>query len=237
MEESMFLIIGHRGAPGYEPENTLMSFKKAIDLNVDMIETDVFICKTGEPVIIHDNTVNRTTNGKGYIWDLSLKDLRSLDAGKGEKIPILSEVLDLLNGEMKINLELKGENTARPVCELIKKYVKEKGWNYNDFYISSFNHRLLQEFISLIPDRAGIKICPLIYGIPIDLAQFADNLNANSINISSEFINTDIIKEAHVQNMKVFVYTVNNSDEALKMKSISIDGIFTDYPDRFQNCR
>ncbi len=145
----MFLIIGHRGASGYEPENTLLSFKKAISLNADMIEMDIFKCKTGELVIIHDNTVDRTTNGKGYIRDLTFQELRILDAGKGEKIPTLTEVLDLVNNKIKINLELKGEETAGPVCELIRKYVEEKGWNYNDFYISSFNHRLLQEFISV----------------------------------------------------------------------------------------
>jgi glycerophosphoryl diester phosphodiesterase len=233
----MFLIIGHRGASGYEPENTLLSFKKAIDLKVDMIEMDVFKCKTGELVIVHDNKVNRTTNGKGYIQELSFQELRSFDAGKGQKIPTLIEALDLLNARMKINLELKGENTARPVFELVKKYVEEKKWNYNDFYISSFNHRLLQEFISFIPENAGIKICPLIYGIPIDITLFSVELKAYSINISSDFMNKNIIDEAHTHGMKVFVFAVNNPDEAYKMRSQGIDGIFTDYPDLFQNCR
>jgi glycerophosphoryl diester phosphodiesterase len=233
----MFLIIGHRGASGYEPENTLLSFKKAISLNADMIEMDIFKCKTGELVIIHDNTVDRTTNGKGHIMDLTFKELRILDAGKGEKIPTLPEVLDLVNKKIKINLELKGEEIAGPVYKLIRKYVEEKGWSYNDFFISSFNYRLLQEFIKLIPNNVAIKICPLIYGIPIDLSQFTLKFKAYSINISGDFIDKKIINDAHAQGMKVFVYVVNNPDEALKMKSLGIDGIFTDYPDMLHDCR
>ncbi len=233
----MFLIIGHRGAAGYEPENTLLSFKKAIDLKVDMIEMDVFRCKTGELVIIHDNSVNRTTNGKGLIRELTFKELRSLDAGKGEKIPALTEVLDLLNAKIPVNLELKGENTAGPVSEVLMYYIKEKGWASPDFYISSFNHRLLQEFIALMPEDAKVRICPLIYGIPLDLGQFIKTLRAYSVNISSDFIDLKIIDEAHAQSMKVFVYSVNKPREALRMKSLGIDGIFTDYPDLFQNCR
>ena len=231
----MFLIIGHRGACGYEPENTLLSFGKALELNADMIETDVYKCKTGELVLIHDNTVDRTTNGKGYIEELTFQELRAFDAGKGEKIPTLAEALELLAGKTKINLELKGEDTAGPVFEIIKKYVKDKKWRYDDIYVSSFNHRLLRKFIRLMPDDAQIKICPLIYGIPIDLSQSIAGLNAYSVNISSEFINAEIISEAHALGMKVFVYTINNPQEAIKMKSLGIDGIFTDYPDMLRN--
>jgi glycerophosphoryl diester phosphodiesterase len=233
----MFLIIGHRGASGYEPENTLLSFKKAIELKADMIEMDIYKCNTGELVVIHDNSVNRTTNGKGLIGDLTFNELRSLDAGKGEKIPILNEVLDLLNAGMKINLELKGEDTARPVYDILNYYIKEKGLSYADFYISSFNHRLLMEFIMLFRKSTKIKICPLVYGIPIELKQIAKKLKAYSINISSDFIDKNIIEEAHGYGMKVFVYSINKPEEALRMKTLGIDGIFTDYPDLFQNCR
>ncbi|MBN2400950.1 MAG: glycerophosphodiester phosphodiesterase [Spirochaetes bacterium] len=231
----MFLIIGHRGASGYEPENTLLSFRKALDQNADMIEMDIFKCKTGELVVIHDSTVDRTTNGKGKIQDLTFNELRALDAGKGEKIPALDEVLNMLNGKVKINLELKGEDTAQPVCDLIREHVNERRWKYNDFYISSFNHRLLQKFISFIPKNAAINICPLIYGIPIDLAELKTTLNAYSINISADFNDPDIIEEAHTHGMKVFVYVVNTAEEALKLQSLGIDGVFTDYPDRLQN--
>ncbi len=225
------MIIAHRGASGYEPENTLLSFKKAMELKADMIELDVYASKTGELVVIHDNTVDRTTNGKGNVWDLSFKELRSLDAGKGEKIPVLEEVLDLLNGQIKVNLELKGPGVAKPVFKLIEKYVAEKRWSYSNFYISSFNHPMLKEFISLTPKDSGIRICPLICGIPAGLAGFAVQFNAYSINISADFINADIVNDAHNRGIKILVYTINDLDELQRIKSLGIDGIFTDYPD------
>jgi glycerophosphoryl diester phosphodiesterase len=116
-------IIGHRGASGYEPENTLRSFQKAIDLGVEMIELDVYTCKSGELVVMHDDKVNRTTNGNGYVFNMTLTELKTLDAGKGEKVPTLVEVFDLINKKIAINVELKGEGTAESTAELIQKYI------------------------------------------------------------------------------------------------------------------
>ncbi len=226
----MFIKIGHRGAMGYAPENTLLSFKKAIELNVDMIEMDVFRCKTGELIIIHDFTLDRTTNGSGYVWDLTYEEIRSFETEKGQKIPRLEEVLDVLNN-IKINLELKGENTAEHVFEIITRYVKHGKWKYEDFFISSFNHYLLQEFLLFKKDTPGISICPLIQGIPIGLAEFAEKLDAYSINISNEFVNKDIVIDAHQRGMKIFTFVVNDSKELSRMRSLGVDGIFTDYPD------
>ena len=93
----MVLKIGHRGAMGYEPENTLASFGRAVGLGVDMVEMDVHVCRTGEVVVIHDVSVDRTTDGKGDVSGKSFKDLRKLDAGNGQRIPTLEEVLDLVD--------------------------------------------------------------------------------------------------------------------------------------------
>jgi glycerophosphoryl diester phosphodiesterase len=227
----MFLIIAHRGASGYEPENTLLSFKKAIELRAEMIELDVYACRTGELVVIHDNTVDRTTNGKGYVWDLSYKELRSLDAGKGEKIPALEEVLYLLGGRAKINLELKGPGIAEPVYKMVEMFVSEKKWSFSDFFISSFDLPMLKEFNSLLTANSEIKICPLIYGIPAELSIFVTQYNAYSLNVSADFINADFVNEAHRQGMKVLVYTINDGIELQRVKSFGIDGIFTNYPD------
>lgn len=228
----MSIEIAHRGAMGYEPENTLLSFHKALNLKADMLEMDVYRCKSGELVILHDNTVDRTTNGSGYIWDLTLEELRKLDAGKGQKIPMLEEVLDTFEN-IKINLELKGENTAERVYEIIKNYVKKGKWQYESFFISSFNHRLLLEFNSIVQKNPGIKISPLVVGIPMNLSLFVTKLNAYSLNISTEFVNADIINEAHEKGMNVFVYVVNDLAELRRMESLSIDGYFTNYPGLF----
>ena len=180
------LKIGHRGAAGYEPENTLRSFQKALALKVDVIEFDVYVCQTGEIVIIHDDKVNRTTNGHGYVREKTFNELRELDAGQGEKIPTLPEALDLINRQAKVNIELKGVDTAEPVAELIKNYVQEKNWQSEDFLVSSFNHYELQKFSKLCP---AVKIGAIITGIPINLAEFGEKIKAHSVNLSQEFIN------------------------------------------------
>ena len=151
--------VGHRGAMGYEPENTLRSFKKALELGVDMIEFDVYVCKSGELVVIHDDTLERTTNGKGLVIEKTLAELKELDAGKEEKIPTLEEIMDLADKKVKINIELKGDNTAKPVLNMIEKYVDEKGWKYDDFLVSSFNHGELKNFKELNPKiKTGILV-------------------------------------------------------------------------------
>ena len=228
----MLIEIAHRGAMGYEPENTLLSFQKASELNADMVEMDVYRCKTGELVILHDYTVDRTTNGSGDVWDMTFEELRSLDAGKGQKIPSLEEVLDSLRN-IKINLELKGEDTAVPVFEIINEYVKNKKWQFESFYVSSFNHRLLLKFISIMQKNSGIKISPIVLGVPLDLSQFALKLKAYSLNISTEFVNADIVSDAHQKGMKVFVFAVNDLNEFRRMKLLGVDGYFTNYPGSF----
>lgn len=214
---------------GYEPENTILSFKKALELGVDAIELDVYACKTGELVVIHDDKVDRTSNGKGYVIEKTFDELRALDAGKGEKIPTLSEVLDLVNRKVKVNIELKGVGTAKPVSELIKHFIDNKGWLLDDFIVSSFNHYELKEFGAMTP---AVKIGALIVGIPIGFAEFAEKLNAYSVNLCVEFINQEFVDDAHRRGMKVYVWTVNDADEIKRMKSLSVDGIFSNFPDR-----
>ena len=214
---------------GYEPENTLLSFKKALELTVDAIELDVYVCKTGELVVIHDDKVDRTTNGKGYVMEKTFDELRNLDAGKGGKIPTLSEVLNLVGGKIKVNIELKGVGTAKPVSDLIEDYVCNNGWKYDDFMVSSFNHYELKEFKELIP---CVKIGALIVGIPIGFAEFAEKINASSVNLCVEFINQEFVDDAHKRGMRVYVWTVNDADEIKRIKSLGVDGIFSNFPDR-----
>jgi len=226
------LVIGHRGACGYEPENTLASFKKALDLGVDIIELDIYALKTGELVVIHDDMVDRTTNGNGYVVDFSMVTLRLLNAGKGEKIPLLSEVLDLINTKVPINIELKGFGTAMPVADLIQVYKSKMGWSDNNFLVSSFDHTELAKFVRLMPSiRAGA----LILGIPIDYAAFAERLNLYSVICSVEFITPEFVNDAHSRKLKVFVFTVNEESVIKRMQSFNVDGVFSDYPDKVRS--
>ena len=222
------ILIGHRGAMGYAPENTLKSFKKALELNVDMVELDVYRCKTGELVVIHDDRLERTTNGIGYVEDKTFIDLRELDAGEGEKIPLLTEVLDLIDKRVSINIELKGIDTAEGVAEIIQEYIA-RGWSYDDFLVSSFNHHELFRIKQLLPE---IRIGALFIGLPITYAQFAQDLNAYSLNISIEFINQDFINDAHTRGLKVYVFTVNHPEDMIRLRVWGVDGVFSNVPDQ-----
>jgi len=225
----MILKIGHRGAMGYEPENTLVSFQRAIEFGVDMIELDIHLCHSGELVVIHDETVDRTTNGSGRVEDKSLAELQSLDAGFGQKVSTLIEVLNFINKRVKVNVELKGEGTVEPLCEVIQKYISKHSWSYGDFYVSAFDHYKLRKMHLL--DKK-IKTGALLVGRPIGLAEFATQVNAFSVNLCYQYVDEEFIADAHRRGLKVFVWTVNEPDDIKKIIELGVDGICSNYPDR-----
>jgi len=223
----MVLRIGHRGAAGYEPENTLRSFRKAIELKADMVELDVHICKSGEVVVIHDEGVDRTTNGTGKVCELTLRELKRFDAGKGEIIPTLEDVMHHIDGATGINIELKGEGTAEPVHRITDEFMDD-GWKKSALLISSFNLEELMAFKSLSDIRIG-----LLYGqLNESILETADRLNAFSLNPYYKGINSDFIKDAHVRGFSVYPWTVNDPRDIAEMKALNVDGIISDYPDR-----
>ncbi len=223
-----FIKIGHRGAAGHEPENTLASFQKAIELGVDMIEFDVHCCKSGEIVVIHDDALERTTNGIGCVKSKTLAELKMLDAGKRQCIPTAGEVLALVGQKVAVNIELKGAATALPVAELIYKHVR-KGWSRDQFLVSSFDYKELRRFrIFDRFSRAG-----LLFEEPQgDIFGLADGLGCYSINPPVELTTARLVNEAHVRGLKVFVWTANSPAEIQKLKTMKVDGIFSDFPDR-----
>ena len=221
------LCIGHRGAMGHEPENTLLSINTALKLGVDWIEVDVYNIENNL-LVFHDRTLERTTNGTGYVEEQTFKYLRSLDAGKGQQIPTLREVFDRVNKQAGINIELKGSNTAELVVRLIQEYVAQ-GWQYQNFLVSSFNHYELQQVNQKCPQ---INIGMLIYGIPFNYLAIAKQLNASIIISAIDFVTADLIAQTHQQGYQVFVYTVNEFRDINQMKTLQVDGIFTNYPER-----
>lgn len=225
----MFLRIGHRGAAGYEPENTLLSFKKALKLKVDLVELDAQICKTGQVVVIHDAKIDRTTKETGFVTQKTFQELRALDVGKGQRIPTLQEVLDVLDRKIRVNIEIKGSDAAKPVFDIMQTYVSQKGWSWDDFLVSSFNHYELLEFNRL---TSKVKVGAVIAGVPIGYAECATRVNAYSLHPSKEFINQALVDDAHKRGMKVFAYTPNDMDFIQKVKSLGVDGLFSDFPDR-----
>ena len=221
------LCIGHRGAMGHEPENTLLSIEKALSLGVDAIEIDVYNVENNL-VVIHDRFLSRTTNGSGYTEKQSFAYLRSLDAGKGEQIPTLQEVFETVDRQALINIELKGSNTAKLVVNLIQQYIAQ-GWSEQNFVVSSFNHYELNQVKAICPT---IRIGILIYGLPWGYLEIAQKLEAEIVITSLHFVTAELITAVHQQNLLVWVYTVNDPDDISLMRKLQVDGIFTNYPER-----
>lgn len=227
MKKPFLLCIGHRGAMGHAPENTLRSVRKALELGVLCVELDVYYVD-GHIVVFHDDRLERTTNGTGYLCDKTFEYLRSLDAGEGEKVPTLEEVCEVIDSQVCLNIELKGADTAVPVAELIGKLVTN-GWDAKNILISSFHHQAILEMKRL---RQDIKIGALIRGIPVDGAKFAEDLGAFSVHPALDFVNQQFVDDAHVRGLKVFVYGVDYLEDIAKMHALGADGVFTGFPER-----
>lgn len=219
------LVIAHRGASGYFPENTLLAFEKAIIMGADMIELDVQICKTGELVVIHDRTVNRTTNGHGFVSKMSLKDLKKLSSGYSQKISTFEEVLNFIDKRICLNIELKGAKTAESVARIIKYYIKYKKWKPYNFIVSSFRHKEVYEFKKRLPD---VKIGTIWRFFPI----FNNFEESDILIVPILFVTSKFVKRVHARNKCLFVFTVNRKSRIEKMIKYNVDGILSDYPDR-----
>lgn len=227
-----FICIGHRGACGYQPENTLDSFETAISMGCQWIELDVYFV-SGELLVIHDDSLERTTDGKGDVMHSSVEYLRSLDAGNGQQIPTLGEVVDLVDKRCAINIELKGPDTAQPtsaylnsLCDSLCDSLCENGWQEDHFLLSSFHHGELAKADNRF--RRGA----LFHKSVPDYFQITAQLDAYSINLSSKLVAQKLVDEAHGHGLKVLVYTVNQPDDILRMINMGVDGVFCDYPDR-----
>lgn len=223
------LIIGHRGAADLAPENTLKSVQAALDSGVDIVEVDIALCRTGEAVLMHNAKVDDRTDGKGYVSELSLSELKELDAGEGEPIPTLQEVIDLIDGRCPLNIEIKGRDSSKEVARILQDEFSRNGRKHNDFLVSSFDHVELQSFKMFCPE---IRISPIISCNPISQASLAEDIGAWSLNMSLDTISSNIVEDAHKRGIKVLVFTVNYPEELEKMKKIEVDGVFTN--DRYR---
>lgn len=225
-----FTVIGHRGARGHAPENTLLGLDAGLRLGADWVEFDVQLHQ-GALLLMHDLRLERTTNGKGRLTEHSLASLRKLDAGQGQQIPTLDEALNLIDQRIGVNIELKTWNgTAAAVAKVLREGL-DQGWAAEKFLVSSFHLPELYEFRQLMPEiPVGVLLC----GVPLDWAGVAVELGASTLNLSDEFVDEQLVADAHARGLKAYVYTVNLPDEMARMKTLGVDGIFTDYPDRAQ---
>jgi glycerophosphoryl diester phosphodiesterase len=217
------LRIGHRGAAGHEPENTLRGFEAAVALGADMVELDVHLCASGELVVIHDETVDRTTNGSGTVAGMTLSELRSLDAGKGERIPTLAEVFSTLRGRAGVNIELKGVGTAEPVHDYLK------GVHAGNVIVTSFDWKMLARMRELSEE---VRIGPLVYEDMAEALAVAEEIEAYSVNPYHRKIDAGYVAEAHGSGLRVYPWTVNEARDIGRVIGLSVDGVISDFPDR-----
>lgn len=217
--------VAHRGASGYEPENTILAFEKALELQVDMIELDARLCKTGELVILHDEDLKRTTNGKGLVRFKSIEELKLLNAGKTETIPTLIEVLNYLNQQCQVNIELVSKGSGSAAAELLKS----NKWQLDNILISSFRINELKAFNSLIP---AVRLGYLAMEITVKQAKELRQLNFYSIGLEKNCLKKDVFVQLHDMGLKIFVFTVNDVEEIEHFTRMGVDGIISDYPDR-----
>jgi len=225
------MIIGHRGAMGHVAENTIPSIKKAMELGVDGIEIDVFKCKTGELVVFHDEKLDRLTNASGLIESLELDSIKKITVLDKYRIPTLEDVLILIDGQVKLNIELKGQGTASPTNDIINQYINKEGWTNDKFIISSFKWDELEKIRSL---NSLIPIAVLVNTRvnPIEALPFARKVKAIAINPNFKDLNQENIKEIQSNGFKVFPYTINELDDIERMIKLGVDAIITDYPER-----
>ena len=225
------IVVGHRGAMGHALENTIESVKKAIKLNVDGIEIDVFKSKTGELVVYHDPFLSRLSNSNAFIEQISLDSIKKVELKGGLSIPTLNEVINIIPEKIFLNIELKGSNTAFETNKVIIEYLKEFNLPPSKFIISSFRWDELKKFRDLNKDIPIAILVDSLYKID-NAIKLAKEINAIALNPNNEFITKKIVKKIQSNNIKVFPYTINSPKNIKRMKLMGVDAIITDYPER-----
>lgn len=231
MNNTKPLVIGHRGAAGYETENTLASIQKAMDLGVDMIEIDVVNISSGETVVFHDERLERLSNAGGRIEEYNIFDLRQVILDGNHQIPQLQQVLRLIDNKIRLNIELKGLNTADRVNFITDYYIKNRGWSLENLVISSFNWDELKAMRKLNPD---VAIAVLTEDDPVGAIEVATELKAVAINPDYKTLTKENVEQIHGKGFKIYTYTVNEPEDIQRVIALGVDGIFSDYPDRIQ---
>ncbi len=231
----MTKIVGHRGAAGHAPENTLLSLQTAIDLGCDRVEFDVRLSKDGEAVIIHDAKVGRVTNGQGSVRKMTLEELKKLNCPQNQKIPTLQEVIGLCKGKIDLLIELKAKGTPPVVNQIILKNNIEK-----NVVIISFDLGLLKEIKSL---NSRLKVgllfpkfkvgLSLFKGYPRKLWRLAEETPLDFICPRYNFATKEIIDKAHKLGKSVYAYHVNSKKVGNKLMALGVDEIGTDFPKLF----
>jgi glycerophosphoryl diester phosphodiesterase len=216
-----FLTIGHRGVMGVEPENTLRSFVAAEHAGLDVIELDLHLSKDGALVVLHDEDVDRTTDGSGAVADKTLAELRALDAGRGERIPVFEEVLDAVRSPLQA--EIKDVAAARVLAEV----MRERGL-VDRVEVSSFHDEAVAEIARLVP---GVRTALIGSHYGPDIVDRAVAVGAPALCLNIRRLTLEIVERAREADLRIYGWVVNTQDHLRLVRALGLDGATTDHPD------
>lgn len=226
------MIVGHRGASGHAPENTLPAFQKAIELRADAVELDIHSDKHGIPVVVHDGNLKRTANRDVAVASLSAQELAEYS------IPTYEQVLETAKDKLIVFTELKGDSEDA-IADIITRKVAEEGWTYEQLPVIGFDHEQLRRVKARNPDiLIGATFSrSMLEQIPRDthadfMISAAKAMGAYAINPDFRLVNGDVVRKAHKAGLKVNVWTVNSPRDITTMIAFKVDAIMSDYPDR-----
>ncbi|NBE54367.1 glycerophosphodiester phosphodiesterase [Streptomyces boluensis] len=216
-----FLTIGHRGVMGVEPENTLRSFVAAEEAGLDVIELDLHLSKDGALVVMHDALVDRTTDGKGPIAEKTLSELRELDAGRGERIPVFEEVLDAVGAPLQA--EIKDVAAARALADVMRRRDLVARVE-----VISFHDDALAEIARLVP---GVRTALVASRYGTDVVQRAVAVGATTLVLNIRRLTLETVEAARKADLRVIGWVVNTQDHLRLVRALQLDGATTDYPE------
>jgi glycerophosphoryl diester phosphodiesterase len=231
-------VIAHRGFSGRAPENTVAAIREAIAIGADMAEIDVTLTANERVVVIHDETLDRTTNGAGKVADHSFDEIRGLDAGSwfapqfaGEKVPTLGEILDTTNGRILLNVEIKTEAVDRGISDKVAAAIRDRGMA-DQVIVSSFSPTALEQMHRVAPEiRTAVLYNPELQRGK-DPAEIVHGLGASVFNIRGSRLKAKMLRSCREHGIPVGVYTVDKPKKMRRWVKRGIDAIFTNHPDR-----
>jgi len=215
-------LFAHRGISDLAPENSMASFELALAHCADGIELDVRLM-SGQVVVIHDASVDRTTNGTGLVANLKPDQWAQLDAGDGNPPPTLRQVLELVAGRCEVNIDLKSDDLVPHVEVEISYAIDKLGFESGQFCVSAFDHRLLILLKHYLP---LLNIAPLIASCPVKLALFTVDMNAQALHSYTETTDQALVDDAHARGLKIRVYTVKAAQDLERLKRLGVDAVF-----------
>lgn len=216
-------IMGHRGAPAVEPENTLRSFRRALAMGVAAVELDVQLTKDGRLAVIHDESLDRTTNGRGAVKNFTLAELQRLDAGQGEPVPSLEEVFDLVKGKAHLVVELKQPEAA---SALLRFFQEHQAFEFAT--VISFWHPALK---ALKEQEPRLKTGVLLVGCPADPAGLARAAKADALILQYVYVTPKLVAAAHNHGLLVYVWNIDDINTLQPYLIMNLDGIGSNRPD------